>query len=52
MEVSTLASGWFQTCSISDLERSLCFDTLRNSRREFKHKQKPESDNSAQRIAR
>ena len=44
VEVSTLASGCFQKCWISDLESSLCFDTLRNSRREFKHKQKPESD--------
>ena len=50
VEVSTLASGCFQKCWISDLESSLCFDTLRNSRRELKHKQKPESDNSAQRI--
>ena len=42
VEVSTLASGCFQKCWISDLESSLCFGTLRNSRRELKHKQKRE----------
>ena len=42
VEVSTLASGCFQKCWLSDWESRLCFDNFHNSRRVLKHKQKCE----------